>query len=217
MVEIPTNATHICLVRHGETEWNAERRIQGQIDIGLNDTGHRQAAAAGHWLAGAGIAALYSSDLRRARTTAEAIGAVLGLTPSLAPELRERRYGVFEGLTYAEAQARFPDGYAAFEGRNADYDFAGGESLRTMYGRVTGKLRELAAVHSGQAIAVVVHGGVLDVVNRFVRGNPLEMPRDFLIPNAGLNWIVAVDGAWRIESWGDTAHLEPGALDELPS
>ena len=150
-------------------------------------------------------------------TTAEAIGAVLGLAPSLAPELRERRYGVFEGLTYAEAQARFPEGYAAFEGRNADYDFAGGESLRTMYGRVTGKLRELAAAHPGQAIAVVVHGGVLDVVNRFVRGNPLEMPRDFLIPNAGLNWIVAVDGAWCIESWGDTAHLEPGALDELPS
>jgi 2,3-bisphosphoglycerate-dependent phosphoglycerate mutase len=217
MVEIPTNATRICLVRHGETEWNAERRIQGQIDIGLNDTGRRQAAAAGRWLAGAGIAALYSSDLRRARTTAEAIGAALGLVPSLAPELRERRYGVFEGLTYAEAQARFPDGYAAFEGRNADYDFAGGESLRTMYGRVTGKLRELAAAHAGQAIAVVVHGGVLDVVNRFVRGNPLEMPRDFLIPNAGLNWIVAVDGAWRIESWGDTAHLDSGALDELPT
>lgn len=217
MVEIPTNATRICLVRHGETEWNAERRIQGQIDVGLNDTGRRQAMAAGCWLRGAGIVALYSSDLRRAQMTAAAIGAALGLEPSLAPELRERRYGSFEGLTYAEARARFPAGYAAFEGRHADYDFAGGESLRTMYGRVTGKLQELAAAHAGQVIAVVVHGGVLDIVNRFVRGNPLEMPRDFLIPNAGLNWIVAVDGAWRIESWGDTAHLDAGALDELPS
>jgi probable phosphoglycerate mutase len=218
MVEIPTRATtRICLVRHGETEWNAERRIQGQIDIGLNDTGRRQAAAAGRWLENAGITALYSSDLARARTTAEAIGRALGLAPELAPELRERRYGTFEGLTYAEAEARFPDGYAAFAGRNADYDFENGESLRTLYARVTGKLVELAARHAGQAIVVVVHGGVLDIVNRFVRGNPLEMPRDFLIPNAGLNWVVAVDGRWRIESWGDTAHLEAGARDELPS
>lgn len=217
MVEIPTNATRICLIRHGETEWNAERRIQGQIDVGLNATGRRQAAAAGRWLAPARIAALYSSDLVRARTTAEAIGAAVGLVPVLAPELRERRYGVFEGLTYAEARTRYPDVYAAFEGRNADYAFENGESLAAMYARVTGKLRELAAAHAGQVIAVVVHGGVLDIVNRFVRGNPLEMPRDFLIPNAGLNWIIAVDGAWRIESWGDTAHLDPGALDELPS
>ncbi|NJD24934.1 MAG: histidine phosphatase family protein [Betaproteobacteria bacterium] len=217
MVEIPTTGTRICLVRHGETPWNAERRIQGQIDIGLNAAGQRQAAAAGRWLRGAGIAALYSSDLQRARHTAEAIGAALGLAPVLYPQLRERCYGVFEGLTYAEAQVRFPGGYAAFEGRNADYDFENGESLRALFDRVTGKLVELAAAHAGQAIAIVVHGGVLDIVNRFVRGNPLEMPRDFLIPNAGLNWIVAVDGAWYIESWGDTAHLEPGALDELPS
>jgi probable phosphoglycerate mutase len=217
MVEIPTTGTRICLVRHGETPWNAERRIQGQIDIGLNETGQRQALAAGHWLRGANIAALYSSDLQRARLTAEAIGAALGLAPVLFAQLRERCYGIFEGLTYAEAQARHPEGYAAFEARDADYDFGTGESLRTLHARVTGKLTELAARHAGQAIAVVVHGGVLDIVNRFVRGNPLEMPRDFLIPNAGLNWIVAVDGTWRIESWGDTAHLEPGARDELPS
>ena len=218
MVEIPTSrTTRICLVRHGETEWNAERRIQGQIDIGLNENGHRQAAAAGRWLRGAGIVALYGSDLKRAWNTAEAIGQVLGLVPSPAPELRERRYGIFEGMTYDEARSRHPDGYAAFEGRNADYDFENGESLRALYERVTGKLSALAERHAGEQIAVVVHGGVLDIINRFVRGNPLEMPRDFLIPNAGLNWIVAVDGRWHIESWGETAHLAPGALDELPS
>jgi len=218
MVEIPTTQpTRICLVRHGETEWNAERRIQGQIDIGLNATGLKQAAAAGRWLKTAGIMALYSSDLKRARTTAEAIGTALGLAPVLAPELRERRYGVFEGLTYAEAQAKYPDGYAAFEGRNADYAFENGESLHVMFARVTGKLKEIAAAHPGQSVVVVVHGGVLDIVNRFVRGNPLEMPRDFLIPNAGINWIAAVDGHWRLEAWGETDHLEAGALDELPS
>lgn len=219
MVEIPTNVitTRICLIRHGETEWNAERRIQGQIDIGLNASGLRQAAAAGRWLRGAGLQALYASDLKRAWLTAETIGHELGLVPVAAPELRERRYGVFEGLTYAEAEARFPDGYAAFEGRNADYDFENGESLNVMFARVTGKLVELAQRHAGETIAVVVHGGVLDIVNRFVRGNPLEQPRDFLIPNAGLNWISTVDGRWTLESWGETAHLADGALDELPS
>ena len=218
MVEIPTSlTTRICLIRHGETEWNAERRIQGQIDIGLNETGRRQALAAGRWLQMAGIDALYSSDLKRAWVTAQAIGTALALAPEAVPQMRERRYGIFEGLTYAEAQARYPDGYAAFEGRNAAYDFENGESLRDMYARVTGKLQELAAAHYGKNIAVVVHGGVLDIINRFVRGNPLEAPRDFLIPNAGISWIAAVDGVWTLESWGETGHLEPGARDELPT
>ena len=217
-MEIPTSrATQICLVRHGETEWNAERLIQGQIDIGLNDIGRRQAVAAGRWLKSAGIVALYSSDLKRAWTTAQSIGAELGLVPASVPEMRERRYGVFEGLTYDEAKAKHPAGYAAFEGRNANYDFENGESLHAMFARVTGKLQALAAAHPGQSIAIVLHGGVLDIINRFVRGNPLEMPRDFLIPNAGINWIAAVDGQWSLNTWGETDHLEAGALDELPS
>lgn len=214
MVEIPTR---ICLVRHGETEWNAARRIQGQIDIGLNAAGQAQARAAGRCLRTAGITALYSSDLQRAWATAQAIGAALGLVPQSSPALRERCYGVFEGLTYDEAKQRHPAGYAAFEGRNADYDFENGESLRALFARVTGKLAEIAAAHPGSNVVVVVHGGVLDIVNRFVRGNPLEMPRDFLIPNAGINWISTVNGRWTVETWGETAHLADAALDELPS
>ena len=218
MVEIPTTRlTRICLVRHGETEWNAERRIQGQIDIELNETGRRQAVAAGRWLKEAGIMALYSSDLKRAWTTAQAIGVELGLVPTATPEMRERRYGVFEGLTYDEAKANHPAGYAAFEGRNADYNFENGESLLAMFERVTGKLKELAGRHPGETIAVVLHGGVLDIINRFVRGNSLETPRDFLIPNAGINWISEAGGIWHLETWGETEHLEPGALDELPA
>lgn len=218
MVEIPKSpVTRLCLVRHGETEWNAERRIQGQIDIALNATGRRQASAAGCWLREAGIAALYSSDLQRAWATAEAIGRAIGLSPTPLREMRERRYGIFEGLTYAELKERHPAGFAAFEARDPDYDFETGESLRAMFARVTGKLRELAAAHPGQAIVVVLHGGVLDIINRFVRGTALDTPRDFLIPNAGLNWIACTGGAWSIEAWGDTRHLEAGALDELPS
>ena len=194
-----------------------ERRIQGQIDIALNPTGLDQAAAAGLWLRNAGIVALYSSDLKRAWATAQAIGAALGLSPVAVPEMRERRYGTFEGLTYDEAKAKYPEGYAAFEGRNADYSFENGESLHAMFERVTSRLKKIAAAHAGQNVVVVLHGGVLDIINRFARGNSLEAPRDFLIPNAGINWIAAVDGAWSLETWGETAHLEPGALDELPS
>jgi len=218
MVEIPTTQpTRICLVRHGETEWNAARRLQGQIDIGLNETGIRQAAATGRWLRRTRIDALYSSDLQRAWATAQAIAQAVGLIPCAVPEMRERCYGIFEGLTYAEAKQKYPDSYADFEGRNPDCNFETGESLREMFTRVTSKLEAIAAAHRGQNVVVVLHGGVLDIINRFVRGSRLETPRDFLIPNAGLNWIALFDGRWHIESWGETAHLEPGALDELPA
>ena len=220
MQEIPTSSspvTRICLVRHGETEWNAERRIQGQTDIGLNAIGKQQAEAAGRWLSSKKIDVLYSSDLQRAWVTAEAIGRAVGLRPMATPEMRERRYGVFEGLTYAEAQQRFPEGYAAFEGRNADYNFENGESLLEMFERVTTRLQLIADAHPGQTVVIVLHGGVLDIINRFVRRNSLEVSRDFLIPNAGLNWISTVDGQWTLDSWGETNHLADGALDELPS
>jgi probable phosphoglycerate mutase len=131
--------------------------------------------------------------------------------------MRERCYGIFEGLTYAEAKVRYPEAYVAFETRNPDYAYENGESLKGLFARVTGRLKEIAAAHSGQNVVVVSHGGVLDIVNRFVRGNTLETPRDFLIPNAGINWIAKANGQWRLESWGETGHLEPGALDELPS
>lgn len=218
-MEIPSAAkTRICLVRHGETEWNAERRLQGQIDIALNPIGLRQARAAGAWLRReAGIAALYASDLKRAWVTAECIAEALGLAPRPAPELRERCYGIFQGLTYDEAKRKYPETYAAFERRDPDCDFEIGETLKAMFTRVTARLQTLAAAHAGQSIVVVVHGGVLDIVNRFVRGNPLTTARDFLIPNAGLNWIVQEGGQWRIESWAQTHHLEDDALDELPS
>lgn len=208
--------TRICLIRHGETAWNAERRIQGQTDIGLNPAGMAQARAAALHLSATPVAALYSSDLLRARQTAAALAERLSLTPAFAPELRERCYGIFEGKTYDEARAAYPDDYAAFERRDPGYAFpAGGESLRQVQARVTARLRALAAAHPGQAVAVVTHGGVLDIVNRFVRGRALELPRDFLIPNAGLNWLTVCGDRWQVAAWGLTAHLAEAGLDEL--
>lgn len=209
--------SRICLVRHGETAWNAEKRIQGQIDISLNPAGLAQAEAAARWLSSQSVAALYSSDLQRAQQTAGCIAGVLGLSPHLLAAMRERRYGLFEGLTYSEARTRHPAHYHAFETRQPDFALPqGGESLRQLYERVTVCLGEVAVRHPGQTVALVTHGGVLDIVNRFVRGNPLDLPRDFLIPNAGINCITCAGGVWAIESWAETAHLLAASRDELP-
>lgn len=208
--------TRICLVRHGETEWNVVRRLQGHIDIGLNTLGLRQAEAAGRWLKDEPVSALYSSDLKRARTTAEHVGRHLRLPVTTAAELRERRYGVLEGLTHEEAAAQHPEVYARFLARDPDYAFPrGGESLVDFNRRIFSWLNAAIARHPGETIALVTHGGVLDVVNRGVRGVRLDAPRDFSIPNAGLNWISHLDGGWRVDAWAEVAHLETSALDEL--
>lgn len=209
--------TRICLVRHGETAWNAEKRIQGQTDIALDPSGLLQAEATAQWLARHQVGALYSSDLLRARQTAARIADALDLPLSMLPALRERRYGFFEGLTYNEARARHPEDYYAFETRDPDYAFPdGGESLQQLHARVTGQLQRLATDHAGQTVVLVTHGGVLDIVNRFVRGTPLDLPRDFLIPNAGINWLSVSGERWTLDVWGDTTHLVAGGLDELP-
>ena len=208
--------TRICLVRHGETAWNAEKRIQGHVDIALNAAGLAQAEAAARWLARQPVTALYSSDLLRAWQTAERIGVTLKLSPIPQPELRERRYGIFEGLTYPAAREQYPTDYEQFDRRDPEYAVPeGGESLRQIHARVAQCLRSLASKHIGQTIVVVTHGGVLDIINRLVRGNPLDLPRDFLIPNAGISWVTVSDDTWTLEVWGQTKHLATDALDEI--
>ena len=207
----------ILLIRHGETAWNAEKRLQGQTDITLDTAGLAQAEAAARWLSGQPVAAIYSSDLQRAQQTAAGIAVALGLSPVLLPAMRERRYGLFEGLTYTEARSRHPALYHSFEMREPDFALPeGGESLRQLHQRVTAGLAEIVDRHPGQLVVLVTHGGVLDIVNRFVRGTPLELPRDFLIPNAGINNITYCKGRWELESWAETAHLSAVSLDELP-
>lgn len=208
--------TRFCIVRHGETTWNAEKRIQGHIDVGLNAVGLAQAEAAANWLAGQEIAAIYSSDLQRARQTAQRIAAVFNLMINLRPEFRERRYGVFEGRTYDESRQSFPQEYGAFERREPDFVIPGGESLVQLNQRVCDGLRQVAADHPNQMVVVVTHGGVLDIINRLVRGTPLSMARDFLIPNASISLIRYHNENWHLESWGQTRHLATVGLDELP-
>lgn len=211
--------TRLCLLRHGETDWNAQRRIQGNLDLPLNATGLAQARAAARGLVEAGIELIFSSDLLRARQTAEAAAQHTGLPVNFCAELRERRYGIFEGMTYDEAQRRFPDLYARFESRDTAFAVPDGESLGQLAARVESALRRIANDHPTQTVLVVTHGGVLDIAYRLATGRALDAPRDFVIANAAYNWIDwqpdGAQGRFVLRTWGESLHLDE-ALDELP-
>jgi probable phosphoglycerate mutase len=213
-----TATTRICLVRHGETTWNVDRRVQGQIDIPLNERGLLQAQATAQALLAERIDTLYGSDLGRAWVTAGRIAVPRGQPVMPEPALRERHYGAFQGLTYAEARERHPEEFHRFEARDPAAQFPGGsgESLLQFDARIWGLVETLRTRHAGHTLLLVTHGGVLDIVARRVRGLPLTGTRDFDIANCALNWIAHDANGWRIERWGDQTHLD-GALDELPA
>ena len=208
-------SARICIVRHGETAWNAERRIQGQLDLALNAAGLAQAEAVACALADENFATVISSDLLRARQTAVSFALTAGLPVTLHTGLRERHYGVFQGHTYEEARLRYPEDYRVFSSRDADFDFGSGESLMAFAGRVRACMEEIAAAGMGKTILVITHGGVLDIVYRMATGMPLVAPRDFPIPNAALNWVERNARGWHLLGWADEHHLR-ATLDELP-
>ena len=216
MTSPASSACRICLIRHGETQWNTERRLQGQIDIELNRNGLAQAEAAARSLERDRFSALYSSDLARAAQTAAAISRHHALPTRTDDRLRERHFGFFQGLTYDEAERRHPEFYKRFQARDTALAFEeSGESLDVFAARVRSVMDDIAHAHAGATVLVVTHGGVLDVVYRLSTGRPLQAPRDFRIPNAAFNWVEHQDGKWRLITWADERHLG-AALDELP-
>jgi probable phosphoglycerate mutase len=206
--------TRLCVIRHGETAWNAEGRVQGQTDVPLSALGEAQALALAAALAGERFGALYASDLARVRQTAAPAARALGLAPRLEAALRERHYGKFETLTYTEARERFPHDFARFKAKEPDYDFETGESLARFNARALGAISAIAARHAGVQVLVFTHGGVLEMVRRHALGLGLAAPRDFEIPNAAINWIEVSGEGWRVQAWAETGHLD-AALDDL--
>ncbi|MGA8863438.1 MAG: histidine phosphatase family protein [Gallionella sp.] len=204
--------TRICFIRHGETDWNVEKRIQGQIDIPLNETGRAQALAMAFNAAHHNFDAIYSSDLVRAHDTANMLAARRGIEINILPQLRERHYGIFQGLTAAEGKVRHPEAHARYLARDPDYDFDSGESMHNLARRVAAAVHEMTQHHVGQTIAAVTHGGVLDILYRKSTGKPLHAPRDFSIPNCALNWFRfqgngSADRNWHLEAWDDHHYL----------
>lgn len=199
--------TRLCLVRHGETEWNAEGRVQGQTDIPLSAYGLAQAEAAAQVLGGQDFSAVYSSDLLRVRQTAEPSVRRLALPLQLDPALRERHYGIFERLLYTEVRSRYPEHYARFQSKDPDYDFETGESLRTFFERTLSAVKSIAERHPAEQVLVFTHGGVLDMVYRHARSLGLAAPREHGIPNCGVNWVEISTRGWDVQCWADVAHL----------
>ena len=200
--------TQLILIRHGETPWNRERRMQGHVDTALSDTGRAQAAALASRLAATDFSGLYSSDLARARDTAHAIAELTGHAIVAERRLRERAFGIFEGLTYHEIADRYPEAFARFEARDPDYVVPGGESARAFWARCLGCLGEIGERHAGAAVVVVTHGLVLDAIYRAAHGLPHDQPRPVPLVNASINVFAYSAGTWQMESWGDVGHLD---------
>jgi probable phosphoglycerate mutase len=210
--------TDIILIRHGETAWNAQRRLQGHLDIPLNQQGERQARALARALAREKLDLIVASDLLRARQTAQAVARVHDLPVAIDDALRERCYGGFEGLLYGEIERRFPAQFAAWQRRDVDATLPAGanrgETFRQFNDRALQAIVKWARAHPGKTVAIVAHGGVLECAYRAARKLALDAPRDFKVHNASINRFTVSDGALALHSWGEVEHLS-AALDDL--
>jgi probable phosphoglycerate mutase len=201
----------VYLIRHGETVWNLDLRAQGHGDSPLTEKGRKQVQALGHRMQHLQFDALYASDLGRARQSAAAIAAFSNHPIQLDTRLRERNYGILEGMTVKEVKDRYPEIFSKLKSKDPDYVIPNGESHRQLYQRNIAFFQDPNICRPGSTIAVVAHGGVLDSCFRYVCGIDLIRPRCFATPNAGLSQLEADSSTgalrWVITSWGDVAHL----------
>ena len=205
--------TRFWFIRHGQTDWNLRGCFQGHIDVPLNGTGHAQARALAARLAATPADAIYASDLQRARQTAEPLAAAWQRPLQLLPGFREQAFGIVEGLDLPAVQREHPALWADWLRQQSDFALPGGESLRSFAARVLGGVHTLAAAHPGGEVAVVTHGGVLDVLWRTAQGLPLDVPRACTIPNTGINRLRWSADTLAIEAWADDAHLRAAVTD----
>ena len=201
-------ATRLFVLRHGRTAWNAEARIQGQMDAPLDELGRWQAERLGEALAGEDITAVYSSDLQRALATAQPLVARTGAVLRSDVRLRERGFGSFEGRTHAEIEALWPDAALRWRRRELDFQPGGGEALTLFFERCVSAVCALAAQHPGETIAVVAHGGVLDCLYRAAVGVELNAPRSWVLGNASINRLLFNGEGLSLVGWSDDAHLQ---------
>lgn len=209
--------TQLLLIRHGETAWNAEHRIQGQLDIPLSPLGVLQSARLAECLMNEPIDAVYSSGQSRAWLTAAPLAARLGLEVIAEPRLRERSFGIFEGLTLDEAAERYPSEFKKWRERDPAWRPEGGESGQQLIDRVLSAVSDIGVRHPSQTVVLVSHGGVLDVLYRAARLLEWHAPREHQMLNAAINRLTtsAAPLQLSIERWGDVAHLQE-STDELP-
>jgi probable phosphoglycerate mutase len=209
--------TRFCLVRHGETDWNAERRLQGYTDIPLNACGLAQAAQMAKALKKAHFQfdALFTSDLQRAKQTAQALEHLYSVSATSHSLLRERHLGALQGLTTSEAPLIEPELWQAHLSRDIHQELRGGESILQFANRIKTVLEEIQEKYTGKTILIVSHGGALDMMYRIASNQALDAQRVIAVPNASLNWISCDGPNWKVDNWADTSHLDGLALNNL--
>jgi probable phosphoglycerate mutase len=211
------NTTRFCLVRHGETDWNAERRLQGHTDIDLNPRGIAQAAQMAKAIKAIDLQfdVLYTSDLLRAAKTANAIENLFNTKAIVDQALRERHLGVLQGVTTADAPQFDAELWKKHLSRDIHEELRGGESIAQFAKRIHEGLEKIRLQHLGKTILLVSHGGALDMMFRLASKQALDAEKAVSVPNASLNWISHDGNAWKVDRWADTGHLDALALDNL--
>ena len=206
--------TRIIAIRHGETAWNVDSRIQGHLDIPLSANGRWQAGRLAEALCDEPITAIYASDLTRAWETAQFVSKLQGLPVIKEVGLRERDFGEFEGKTFAEIEVLLPEQSLRWRKRDPEFYPAGGESLIALRTRVLQAAERLASQHPGEQIALVGHGGVMDVLYRAATRLDIQAPRTWTLGNAAINRLLWTAEGFTLVGWADTQHLDEDALDE---
>lgn len=197
-------ATQVYLIRHGETLWNAEKRLQGQLDSPLTEEGIQQALLLANRLSATRFDAVYSSDLGRALHTTEIITAKLNhVTVTCDPRIRERHFGCFQGLTWEEIKERFPEEAVKDLSGNPSNRVPGGESKHQMLSRVQDFFKDMILRHENGKVLVVSHGGMLNIWTRYVLHIPLDTPRRFHLDNATINVFEYYDDRWYLRTLGE--------------
>jgi len=196
----------VYLIRHGETDWNRDQRVMGQLDIPLNETGRAQAERTAEFLASEKISAIYASDLSRAWETARCIAEKQGLSPIATPEIREMRYGHWEGLTRDEVIEKYPAEYAERTRNPSRFQPSGGESRRQLFERASKKFEEIAARHANETIALVAHGGTCRAIASYIAG--VNGWGQFAIDNCSISIVDCLDdGTREVSLLNSTYHL----------
>jgi probable phosphoglycerate mutase len=212
------STTKLCLIRHGETDWNSEQRLQGHTDIPLNAKGALQARQMAQALKDIKLAfdVLYTSDLKRAADTANAVVELFGVEAQVDSALRERHFGALQGLPISEAPILRPDIWQPHISRDLEHELEGGESIQQFALRVQAALEKIQERHAGKTVLIVSHGGTLDMMYRIASKQALSAERRVSVPNASLNWITHHQGAgWTVERWADTRHLAGSTLENV--
>jgi probable phosphoglycerate mutase len=197
----------IYIVRHGATDWNQSGRIQGHMDIPLNETGRAQARLASIRLAAFRATALYSSDLLRAYETAQIIGQTTGLRVMQQPGLREINFGAWQGLSSPQIRERDPEVYAARRANPYDIAPTGAETWRHFYERAVQAVHDILVVSEAERFIVVTHSGVCTALGLRALGFDCTGKRTFDSHNCGIHTIAVQGDTWRAVALNDVTHL----------